>query len=366
MQIRPYKIKEVLLLVLLYLPSPSLLSATPPLTAPTVTGGHSFPNQIAAGWPSAVQTIRYLSSADNTPQPTLFYKPSGDKSVPLLVALHTWSGDYLQPEPAYAEWCIAKGWAFIHPNFRGANNKPEACGSELAVQDIVSAVDYARQNASIDPDRIYLVGVSGGGYAAMLLAGRAPQLWAGVSAWCGIFDLGDWYNQTLARKLGYAGMIARCCGGIPGANAEVDAQFRTRSARASFFAARSVPVDLNTGIFDGHKGSVPTSQTLEAFNCLAAPEDRIAVADVAYITEQAKIADSLKMAINDPLYSRGKPLMRKISGNTRVTVFEGGHVILFEAALAWLEQQRKGKPAVWDVPAVPSAALQALPIEAGK
>ena len=58
--------------------------------------------------------------------------------------------------------------------------------------------------------------------------------------------------------------------------------------------------------------------------------------------------------------------MRKTSGNTRVTVFEGGHAILFEAALAWLEQQRKGKPAVWDVPAVSGATLQAQPIEAGK
>ncbi len=340
-----------------------------------VTGGtpaaeavpvNSQSGMAAPGWPSAVQKTTYLSSADNTMQPTLFYKPKGDKSVPLLVALHTWSSDYLQPEPAYAEWCMAKGWAFIHPDFRGPNNTPEACGSELVIKDILSAVDYARQNANVDPDRIYLVGVSGGGYAAMLMAGRAPQLWAGVSAWCGIFDLKDWYHQTLARKLGYADMIARCCGGIPGTNAEVDAQFRTRSASSSFHQAGGLPMDLNTGIFDGHKGSVPTSQSLEAFNCLAAPGDRIAAADVTSITDEAKIPDSLKTEINDPLYSRGKALMRRTSGNTRVTVMEAGHVILFEAALAWLEQQRKGMPAVWDIPALATAALQTHPIEAGK
>lgn len=328
--------------------------------------GYSQGKAAASGWPAAVQKVRYMSSVDNSLQSTLFYRPLGDKAVPLLVALHTWSSDYLQPEPAYAEWCIAKGWAFVHPNFRGANNKPEACGSELVVKDILSAVEYAKQNANIDPDRIYLVGVSGGGYAAMLMAGRAPQLWAGVSAWCGIFDLREWYKQTLARKLGYPEMLARSCGGIPGANAEVDAQFRTRSANSTFSEAKAVPMDLNTGIHDGHTGSVPTSQTLEAYNSLAAPEDRIAEADIASITEQAKIPDSLKKEINDPLYARGKALMRKKSGNTRVTVFEGGHAILFEAALAWLEQQRKGKPAVWEVPSISGVNLQSQPIEAGK
>jgi len=318
------------------------------------------------GWPSAVQKVRYMSTADNTLQPTLFYKPAGAKPVPLLVALHTWSGDYLQPEPAYAKWCIAKGWAFVHPNFRGPNKTPEACGSELVVKDIISAVEYAKQNANIDPDRIYLVGGSGGAYAAMLLAGRAPQLWAGVSAWCGIFDLRDWYKQTSVRKLNYATMMESSCGGVPGTSAEVDAQFRARSASAYLSKAKGVPVDLNTGIFDGHKGSVPTSQSLEAFNCLASPGDRLSAADIAFITKQAKIPDALKKEINDPLYSRCKALLRKTSGNTRVTVFEGGHDMLFEAAFAWLEQQRKGKPAVWDVPALSGVDLKGQLIEVGK
>ena len=125
-------------------------------------------------------------------------------------------------------------------------------------------------------------------------------------------------------------------------------------------------MDLNTGIFDGHKGSVPTSQSLKAFNCLAAPEDRVAAADIAIIAQQAKIPDALKMDINDPWYSGCKAIWRKTSGNTRVTVFEGGHDMLFEAALAWLEQQRKGKPAVWQVPALSGDNLQEQPIEVGK
>jgi hypothetical protein len=33
----------------------------------------------------------------------------------------------------------------------------------------------------------------------------------------------------------------------------------------------------------------------------------------------------------------------------RVTIFEGGHEIVHQAALNWLAKQRKGQPPVWEV-----------------
>ena len=47
----------------------------------------------------------------------------------------------------------------------------------------------------VDESRVYLIGVSGGGHMAMLMAGRHPELWAGVSAWCGIADIAQWYGD---------------------------------------------------------------------------------------------------------------------------------------------------------------------------
>jgi hypothetical protein len=80
----------------------------------------------------------------------MFYKPKVDTSRPLLVALHSWSNNYRQKESViYAEWCIANDWIFIHPNFRGPNNKPEATGSELVVGDVLSAIDYAKASLEI-------------------------------------------------------------------------------------------------------------------------------------------------------------------------------------------------------------------------
>lgn len=48
-------------------------------------------------WPEQIREIKYLSEADSTMQPALFYRPEKtNEALPLLVALHTWSGNYLQ------------------------------------------------------------------------------------------------------------------------------------------------------------------------------------------------------------------------------------------------------------------------------
>jgi pimeloyl-ACP methyl ester carboxylesterase len=313
------------------------------------------------GWPGEVREEWFPSRADGTMQPTLFYRPPGDAPAPLLVALHTWKGTHLQADPGYAAWCIRKGWVLVHPNFRGPNNTPEACGSERVVEDILSVVDWARERAKVDPRRIYLVGCSGGGYASMLLAGRAPQLWAGVSQWCGIYDLGQWHAERSAD--GYGRMLEAVCGGAPGDSPAVDEQYRRRSASTWFQAAAGIPMDLNTGIFDGHKASVPVSHSLRAFNTLARPVDRFSEEQVRELTATPAVPQGLRFDGEDPLYGNLKVLLRRVSGQARITVFEGGHQSIVEAGLAWLEQQVKGQPAVWKIE---GAASRSGAAEVGK
>ena len=316
--------------------------------------------QGVTGWPNEVRAIEYLSSADNTMQPSLFYDPGGDTPKPLLIALHSWSGDYTQANPDYGHWCIAKGWVLMHPNFRGVNQQPEACGSELVVQDILSAVEYAKKNCKIDSNRIYLIGTSGGGYASLLMAGRAPEIWAGVSAWCPIYDLQAWHSETELRKLQYTDMIEKVCGGRPGTSAAVDEQYRIRSASAWLTKARNVNLSINTGITDGHTGSVPVSQTLKAFNAVASAKDKISEAIISEMVKSPEMPATLKQEIDDVLYRSKPALFRRVSGTAQVTIFQGGHDIIFEAGLRWLEQQRKNQPAVWKVPEVPSIDLTKL------
>jgi len=296
-----------------------------------------------AQWPAEVRQIEYISSADSTAQPALFYVPDTNEGpLALLVALHTWSGGYNQKiSIPYAQRCIENGWVFIHPDFRGANRKPEATGSELVVKDILSAVDYAKKDADVDPNRVYLVGASGGGYTALLMAGRAPDIWAGVSAWVPISDLRAWYFESSEAGRRYAADIVNSCGGVPDANARVDREYRRRSPVTYLRNAVKVPLDINAGINDGHTGSVPVSHSLRAFNLVAAPDDRISQEDIEFFTEKAQVPPHLEAKLTDTAYGEKTPLFRRSSGKARITIFAGGHEIVYEAALSWLAKQKK-------------------------
>ena len=298
---------------------------------------------VLPGWPEEIQEIKYRSAADGTDQPALHFAPSTKEARPLLVGLHSWSSDYRQANTSYGQWAVNHDWHFIHPNFRGRNRTPSSMGSELAVQDILSAVSWAKQQGNVDPNRIYVIGASGGGYASLLMAGRAPELWAGVSAWVPISDLVKWHAETTARKLRYAGEIEAALGGhkpVPGTPAHADAL--KRSAITYMARARGVNLDINAGITDGHKGSVPISHSFEAFNALAEPKDRLSPALIGEFVKTAKVPAALrKEAAADASYGRKTVLFRRKSGAARVTIFQGGHEIIPEAGLQWLAEQNR-------------------------
>jgi hypothetical protein len=302
-----------------------------------------------AGYPLEVQDILYTSTADNSNQPALFYSPSSKDPVPLLVALHTWSSDYKQGggETLYAKWCVQAGWAFIHPNFRGPNWTPQALGSDLMVGDILSAVNHAKANANIDSSKIYGIGVSGGGHASMLMAGRAPELWAGVSAWCGISDIALWHAQCKRTKFGrYATHIEKALGGEPITGSRQLDSANFRSPVTWLKAAAGVNLDINHGINDGRAGSVPFVHSLHAWNAIVPEEQRFSPDEIQTLYETRKSQDP---APTDTLYGEKRPLLRQTHGNTRITLFEGGHEIVHHAALNWLAAQQKGTPAKWEI-----------------
>ncbi len=314
--------------------------------SPAIRNGFSPIDFSAIGnrnWPEPVKEIQYLSKADNSYQPAMFYQPDYDSPRPLLVCLHTWSGDYTQDSQVpQARWCIEKGWIFIHPNFRGPNNRPEATGSDLMIQDILSAVDFAKGIANVDTSRIYLLGNSGGGHASLLMAAKHPGIWTAVSAWVPISDIKAWYYES--RDLGnrYADMILNSTGGEPGTSKQVDEEYKNRSSLFFLQNAKGLPLDINAGIHDGHTGSVPVSHTLNAFNVLAADNDKIAKEDIDYIVETQELPDHLKNKCKaDIWYGDKTVLLRRQSGNARVTLFEGGHEGLPYPAMKWLEQQKK-------------------------
>ena len=328
------------------------------------------PDSAPKGYPEGVSEIRYRSNGDDSEQAALFWQPEANEKRPLLVALHTWSSDYKQAggEAKYAEWCQKAGWVFIHPNFRGPNRSPQAMGSYLAVADILSAVEYAREQADIDDRRIYCIGVSGGGHASLLMAGRAPDLWAGVSAWCGISDIATWHEQCTDTKFSkYAGDIEKSLGGTPDNDKRRIAAIH-RSPVNWLPRAAKVNLDINHGIHDGRTGSVPFTHSLHAFNAVvtkARPPAAINADAIEAFYQSQKSPDS--NAAKDALYPDGQqPAFRRNAGNTRVTIFEGGHEILHDAALNWLAAQVKGQAANWQPERVHRLDVKASEKESGK
>lgn len=312
----------------------------------------NLPGRTEAGIPAeAIVTenaISIPSSFDGKEQMVKYIR-AREKSRPLLVALHTWSYDYTQDVSAeYFKRCKARDWNCIFPDFRGANNRPEACGSEATLKDILDAVTWSQNAFDADPRRIFLTGASGGGHMSLLVAGFAPSVWTAVSAWAPISDLARWHRELKEQRLAYSEHLELSCGGSPGASPSIDREYTKRSPMTTLWRAHIIPTDINTGIHDGHggkmggAGSVPVGHSIRAYNELVKaagksgemiPEDII-----TYIEKEERIPKSIKSETSeDPAYGRAI-LLRRTSGLSRLTLFEGGHEILYDAVFRWFEQ----------------------------
>lgn len=313
--------------------------------------------------------VQVKSSADGTMQPCWYWAPAKaeTEAVALIVGLHTWSADYNQLGHYQTVCAEAKrrGWAFVGPNFRGPNSTVQGCGSELAVQDIEDAVNYAKAKCKIDSSRVYITGGSGGGHMTLLMLGRRPGLFAAGAAFCPITDLARWHADSLLEHPGrgknYAAMMERACGGKP---AERQDEYARRSPLTWLHAAKkaNTPVYIATGIHDGWRGSVPVGHSIRGFNALCEKGDEVSEKHIAAIEATRAIpADLQNETSKDPFYDKKKRIhFRRTSGNVRLTIFEGGHSGNFTAGFDFLSRQRKGKSVDWGLPEKASAKTEAL------
>lgn len=291
--------------------------------------------------------IFVTSSLDGTEQPSCLILPTAfdpeAPPVPLVVSLHTWSDGLEQRNEFLEQAVLSRGWLYLFPHFRGRNDHPEALGSELAQQDILDATHWVCSHYPVDPGRIYLTGVSGGGHMTLLMAGRHPQLWAAASAWVGISDLPAWHANHIEDA--YGEMMRQSLGGAPGTSPAIDAEYRARSPLTHLAGATDVSLDIAAGRHDGHTGSVPIRHSLEAFNAVAAAIGAPPISE-AEIEQLSRIDGSLdKPRPSDTAAdaSFGRALfLRRFAGRARVTIFEGGHEGLSEAAMAWFERHVHG------------------------
>ena len=299
------------------------------------------------------QVGQTVSPLDGEMQPLLYWAPetAATQATPLFVFVHSWSSDYLQDNGKWLKECARRKWIWLHPDFRGVNQSPKACGSKYARQDVLDAIRFAKEKFNVDSDRIYLAGVSGGGHMALLMAGHHPEQFSAVSAWVGPTDLIDWhqFHCTNGKPQKYAIMIEKSLGGAPGVSPAIDAEYRDRSPVFHLQNAEDLPVSIWSGVEDGHTGSVPIRHSLRAFNAIAESHGSAVVSarEIEELsTARALLAPTAEDIVIDPALDR-KILLRRRSRESMVTIFEGGHESIPDAAFEWLESQRR-KVAVRD------------------
>ncbi len=280
-------------------------------------------------WPEAFKKVKIISSFDVSEQPCIVYASNSSKPQPLVVSLHSWSGDYLQTDSIALE-VNRRNWNYIHPDFRGPNNKPLACGSDAAIQDIDDAIQWALKNMNVDPKEVHIIGSSGGGYMTMMCYMKLKYPAKSFSSWVGISDLEAWYYESLGRGQKYAGDLLKCVGDSTFLNI---GEARKRSPLHLLLPKRKATLHLYAGIHDGYKGSVPITQTMHFYNKVVAAQKNINKNAMVSENELLKLAVR-RISENPYTYDLGKRKvhLHKQSGPVSLTIFEGGHEMVVSVA----------------------------------
>jgi hypothetical protein len=199
-------------------------------------------------------------------QSAYFYASKKSGNIPLIVSLHTWSGDYNQYDPL-AELVKKEDWNYIHPDFRGANDSPDACMSEAVIQDIDDVIKYAIENGNVDQNNIVVVGLSGGGMATLGIFLNSSYNLKYCMAWAPISDLEAWYYQSQYAGSEYWEDILKSTNSSSGLNNE-DAH--RRSPLYLIPSKNNLgSLEIYAGIHDGYTGSVSILHSILFYNKMA-------------------------------------------------------------------------------------------------
>ena len=284
------------------------------------------------------------STLDGYTQVFYYYKSTDKKSKPLIVQLHSWS------YPADSLKTIdldviakAKNYNYIFPNFRGVNNHPKACCSEFVITDIDECIDWALKNMNVDKNKIYVIGYSGGGYATLSMYMKSRHKIKSFSAWASISDLSAWYGQSVERKNKYAKEIISCIGA--GNNFD---SLKAKERSPLFWVTpvkkrKKSTLQIFAGIHDGHNNAVvPISQSISFYNKVILDYKEKDISKYVSEEDEKRMLNTQTFPVSDTTKKiAGKVIYyQKSAKNIMLTIFEGGHDMLSDQALEYIEQKK--------------------------
>ncbi|MCY1723062.1 GDSL-type esterase/lipase family protein [Prolixibacteraceae bacterium Z1-6] len=297
-----------------------------------------------SNWDRSFTKVEIKSSIDGKNQDAYFYASKSKTPKPLIISLHTWSGDYTQKDHLTKE-ILARDWNYIHPDFRGPNKTPESTGSTLVISDIEDAIQFALQNTNTNPEEVHIIGVSGGGFATLSAFMNIQYPVKSFSAWAPISDLEAWYWESVGRKQKYADDIIRATSTDSIFNREEATKRSPLKQEFQQELRKNAKLFIYEGIHDGYTGSVPITHSINMYNRLvgelkfgSSNLNQImpsASSDSSLVSEK-EIIDLLSKRLNpsynkrNKLFDRNIYLSRKFE-NIQLTIFEGGHEQLPQA-----------------------------------
>lgn len=119
----------------------------------------------------------------------------------IVLVLHAWNLTHTaMTMTPFIEMFTPGGLAFIpnalflSPNFYGANNTPNACGSPQSTNIIKLLLEKVMAETGIK--RVYMLAFSGGGHAGLMFMARCPGMIHRASVWNPVYHIADWIQQT--------------------------------------------------------------------------------------------------------------------------------------------------------------------------
>ena len=300
-------------------------------------------------WPDECKKVEIVSTADETMQPAYFFQARSSQARPLVVRLHAWSSDYSKVD-GMAQSCIDNDYNYIHPNFRGPNNQPEACGSPLVISDIEDAIDYAIKNANVDTNQIHIAGGSGGGYATLLCYMKINRNVKTFTAWASITDLIAYYYQCTGRREKYGKYITdleQATSGLPREGFKPYFDKEEAIKRSPFYMEVPVGQRKNSklyiyhGIHDGClNGDVPFTHSLKMFNNIVSCFDK-QEHELLFTTEEMLRWMDWQTTGDGPVLKEHYDVLdeRQYLDKVKITLFEGGHEMIPDRILDGVKGQ---------------------------
>ncbi|WP_340202391.1 alpha/beta hydrolase family protein [Ascidiimonas sp. W6] len=286
-------------------------------------------------WKNAFTTARWgdefkvitIKTDKKEAEKAYFYSSTFQKKRPLLVSLHTWSGDFSEYD-ALAALAQKYNINYIHPDFKGANTTPQACCSDEVIQAIDDAIDFAVKNSNVDTNKIYITGASGGGYATLCMLMKSKHPISKFSAWVPVTDLEAWYRENKINKGNFANDILLCT------NSGEEINLQKAVKRSPLYWPSSSPniknaqIYLYAGIYDGITGSVPITHTINFYNKLL--KDQEVELSSAYVSdkEKAHLLEKRTKVMNYGSIADREIFLEKKYQNIHLIIFEGGHEML--------------------------------------